>query len=69
MKTTMNLRDDLVKEAMEATGIAEKTALVHRGLEELIKKAALQRLIALGGSDRLAKITPRRRQSRGNSGR
>jgi Arc/MetJ family transcription regulator len=67
MKTTMNLKDDLVKQAMEATGIHEKTALVHLGLEELIRKAAYQRLIALGGSDPHAKAAPRKRQLRGKS--
>lgn len=61
MKTTMNLKDELVKQASEATGIKEKTALVHKGLEELIRKAAYQRLIALGGSDSRAKAAPRKR--------
>ena len=60
-KTTMNLNEDLLKKAMEATGIKEKTALVHKGLEELIKKAAFQRLIHLGGSDPKAKSAPRKR--------
>lgn len=61
MKTTMNLKDDLVKQAMEATGVKEKTALVHLGLRELIRKAAYDRLIALGGSDLNAKAAPRRK--------
>jgi Arc/MetJ family transcription regulator len=61
MKTTMNLKDDLVKQAMEATGVKEKTALVHLGLQELIRKAAYDRLIALGGSDTHAKAAPRRK--------
>ncbi len=58
----MNLQDDLIKAAMEATGIKEKTALVHKGLEELIKTAAYKRLISLGGSDPKAKAAPRRKQ-------
>ena len=61
MKTTLNLKDDLIRGAMEATGITEKTALVHLGLQELIRKAAYKRLIALGGSDPKAKATPRKR--------
>lgn len=61
MKTTMNLKDDLVKQAMEATGVREKTALVHLGLQELIRKAAYNRLIALGGSDLNAKAAPRKK--------
>lgn len=51
MKTTMNIQDDLIKQAMEATGIHEKTALVHLGLKELIQKAARERLIKMGGTD------------------
>jgi Arc/MetJ family transcription regulator len=61
MKTTMNLNDELMKRAMEATGITEKTALVHRGLEELIRKKARERLSRLGGSDPHAKSAPRRK--------
>jgi len=43
------------------TGIQEKTALIHEGLQVLIQRAAAQRLAALGGSDRGAKAAPRRR--------
>ena len=35
MRTTMNLDPGLVSEAMELTGIEEKTALVHAGLRAL----------------------------------
>jgi len=51
MKTTMNLDDEILREAIAATGIKEKTAVVHLGLRELIKKAARDRLIALGGRE------------------
>ncbi len=61
MKTTIILKDDLVQKAMQATGIKEKTAVIHRGLEELINKAARQRLIKLGGSMRDAQVPRRRR--------
>jgi len=56
MKTTMNLKNDILAAAMAATGIKEKTALVHMGLRELIIKAARMRLIKLGGSDRGAAV-------------
>ena len=59
-RTTLILREELVKSAMEATGIKEKTALFHRGLEELLRSTALQRLAALGGSDPKAEAAPRR---------
>jgi Arc/MetJ family transcription regulator len=62
MKTTLNIKDDLLKAAMDATGIKEKTALVHLGLQELVNKNRLKRLIAMGGTDPKAKAAPRRRK-------
>jgi Arc/MetJ family transcription regulator len=61
MKTTLNLNDDLMREAAKCTGIKEKTALIHKGLEELVKYAARERLAKLGGALKSASITPRRR--------
>lgn len=46
----MNIDDDLLKKASEATGITEKTALVRMGLEMIIAKHSRERLIAFGGS-------------------
>lgn len=63
MKTTLILKDDLVEKAQELTQIKEKTALIHKGLEELIAKHARARLVALGGSDPEVKNIPRRRIS------
>ncbi len=63
MRTTVILKDDLVKKAMELTKIKEKTALIHAGLEALIALHARQRLISLGGSDSKAKVTSRRKAS------
>lgn len=50
MRTTLILRDDILKRAADLAGIHEKTALVHAGLEALIEKKARERLAALGGS-------------------
>jgi Arc/MetJ family transcription regulator len=50
MRTTLNLDDELVRQAREETGIQEKTALVHEGLRALIRRGAAKRLIALGGT-------------------
>jgi len=61
MRTTLILRDDLVRKASELTGIAEKTALVHAGLEALIAREAARRLAALGGSERRLELPRRRR--------
>ncbi len=62
MRTTLILRDDLVRKASEMTGISEKTALVHAGLEALVAREAARRLAALGGSERHLE-RPRRRRS------
>jgi Arc/MetJ family transcription regulator len=62
MRTTLIIKDDLLKSAQEATGIQEKTALIHRGLELLIQKAATERLQRLGASDAKASVGPRKRR-------
>ena len=61
MRTTLNLKSDLVKKAQELTGIEEKTALIHQGLELLIQREAAKRLAKLGGSDSTAKAPLRRK--------
>jgi Arc/MetJ family transcription regulator len=50
MRTTLNLDDELLREAREFTGIQEKTALIHEGLRELLAREVARRLIALGGA-------------------
>lgn len=57
----MNLRDELIAEAQEATGIEDKTELVHAGLQAFIDRAKARRLAALGGSEPEA-FAPRRRR-------
>jgi hypothetical protein len=47
------------------TGIQEKTALVHAGLEALIAREAARRLAALGGTEPLLRPVPRRRSDSG----
>ncbi len=51
MRRTIILRDDLVKKAAKLTGIDEKTALLHAGLEALIARESARRLAALGLED------------------
>lgn len=63
MRTTLNLDDDLVREARRLSGIDEKTALVHEGLRALIAREAARRLAALGGTQKKLKPIPRRRAS------
>jgi len=50
MRTTLDLKEDLIEQARKMTGIQEKTALVHAGLAALIERAAARRLASLGGT-------------------
>ena len=61
MRTTLNIDDELLRRAHLLTGVQEKTALVHRGLEALIALESARRLAALGGSEKKLRLTPRRR--------
>ncbi len=61
MRTTLNINDKILKKASDLTGISEKTALIHRGLETLIALESAKRLAALGGSEKKLKDIPRRR--------
>ena len=65
MRTTLNIDDDLIREAAKLTGVQEKTALVQRGLEALIARESARRLAALGGSEKELRPIPRRRPRRG----
>ncbi len=57
----MNLDDELLSRARALTGVNEKTALVHRGLEALIALESARRLARLGGSEPQLDDVPRRR--------
>ncbi len=61
VRTTLNIDDDLLRQAAELTGIEEKTSLVRLGLEALIALASARRLAALGGSEKKLARVPRRR--------
>ena len=64
MRTTLILDDRLVEQARRLTGIAEKTALVHAGLQALIAREAARRLAALAGTMPDLEAAPRRRSAR-----
>lgn len=51
MRTTVTLDDKLLAKASEYTGVSERGTLIRLGLESLIEREAVRRLIALGGSD------------------
>ncbi|MBN1781014.1 type II toxin-antitoxin system VapB family antitoxin [bacterium] len=61
MRTTLNIEDALINRASKLTGIKEKTALVHLGLEALIARESAKRLARLGGSEKNLINIPRRR--------
>ena len=63
MRTTLILDDKLLDRARRLTGVREKTALVHAGLEALIARAAAKRLAALRGTEPKLQPIPRRRPS------
>ena len=50
MRTTLIIDDAMLADAMRLTGLTEKTAVVHAGLQALIRRESARRLIALGGS-------------------
>jgi Arc/MetJ family transcription regulator len=64
MRTTLNLDDELVRQAAEFTGIKEKTALIHEALRQMIQREAGRRLAALGGTMPDIQPVVRRRMGR-----
>ena len=65
MKTTLILDDALLEKARRLSGLKEKTATVHAGLEALVARESARRLAALGGSEpRLHPIRRRRPKPR-----
>jgi Arc/MetJ family transcription regulator len=63
MRTTVTLDDKLLAEASEASGITERSVLLHEGLKLIVQREAARRLIALGGSAPDLKLPPRRRSA------
>lgn len=61
MRTTLNLNPQLLEEARRLTGIEEKTALLHCGLEALIARESARLLAAMGGSSPQLRPARRRR--------
>ena len=61
MRTTLTLDEGLLEEAGNATGVKERTKLLHDGLRALIARENARAVIALGGSDPDAWIPERRR--------
>ena len=64
MRTTLNLDEELLRNAREYSGIQEKTALIHQALRELVSREAARRLIARGGTMLDARAGRRRRSEK-----
>lgn len=69
MRTTLNIDDQLLQEALRLTGLQEKTAVVHAGLEALIARESARRLALLGGTQKALQRVPRRRPLAGRGHR
>jgi Arc/MetJ family transcription regulator len=61
MRTTLIIDQNLLEQAIQLTGIRQKTALVRAGLEALIAREAAKRLASLGGTEPGLRSVPRRR--------
>jgi Arc/MetJ family transcription regulator len=61
MRTTLILDDELLERARRLSGLKEKTATVHAGLEALVARESARRLAALGGSEPRLRGARRRR--------
>ena len=64
MRTTVNIDEDLLAQARRVTGVNERTALIHAGLEALIARESARRLARLGASEPWLRRPPRRRPRR-----
>jgi len=62
MKKTLNIDDELLREAKASSGAATDTDTVRLGLEALVRHGAYERLRALRGSDPRARQIRRRRE-------
>ncbi len=60
-RTTLNLDEKLIKNAMKATGLKTKTEVLHAGLNRLLQDEAIEFLIKMGGSMPDIEDRPRRR--------
>lgn len=61
MRTTLIIDDELFEKAQQLSGLREKTAVLHAGLQALIARENARRLAALGGTERALRPIPRRR--------
>jgi Arc/MetJ family transcription regulator len=61
MPTTREIDKALLARAQQLTGLRGKAAVLNAGLEALIARESARQLIALGGTEKQLRATPRRR--------
>jgi len=62
MRKTMNIDAELLREAREVSNARSDTEAVTLGLKALVRRAAIERIRALRGSEPDAQDVPRRRE-------
>jgi hypothetical protein len=62
VKKTLNIDEDLFREAKKSCGAASDTETIRLGLEALVRRAAYERLRALRGTEPEARDLSRRRE-------
>ena len=62
VKKTFNVDPKLLKAAREAVGGATATETIRLGLEALVRRSAMKRLVSYFGSEPNAQDVPRRRE-------
>lgn len=63
MRTTVNLDDQLLAQALELCGPLERTSLLREALQALVERESARRLAALAGSQPDLQPIPRRRSA------
>jgi Arc/MetJ family transcription regulator len=63
MRTTVNLDDELLEQAVSLSGVQERSALLREALAALIQRESARRLAQLGGTEKRIKPAPRRRSA------
>ena len=61
MRATIEIDDDLLREARRLTKVRHTRALVHEALRPFVLDTALRQIAALGGTMPGLKVAPRRR--------
>lgn len=60
MRTTLNIDDELMTQAIALTGVKEKSAVLREGLRALIARESARRLSNLGATEPQLVAPPRR---------